>query len=259
MPSFIVHSIAGEELSKRLKFNKKNHNKFFVANLLPDTVQLERNPNWTSEELRKAIQKEKHVSHFRTDFDSILSYPDLNYFLAEYEDLVKKDFIAFGYFFHLYTDYYYFNKFLPKVITFLCEDKKTKALIKPDNKYNMINKTGIIMLKQDFWNKKSDDSIYGEYNRLNKYIIDKYNFKYDLDLYKDILSDNFKVPIKEIKIDGIEALLEELNEFYKKSLESGFEEFRIFNEKEVDSLIKDVVDNFLEEYDYLIKQLKLIK
>ena len=91
MPSFIVHSVAGEELSKRLGFDKKTHNKFFVANLLPDTVQLERDPNWSPEELRKAIQKEKHVSHFRTDFETILSYPDLDYFLSEYEDLVKND------------------------------------------------------------------------------------------------------------------------------------------------------------------------
>lgn len=57
MPSFIVHSVAGEELSKRLGFDKKTHNKFFVANLLPDTVQLERDPNLSPEELRKAIQK----------------------------------------------------------------------------------------------------------------------------------------------------------------------------------------------------------
>ena len=57
MPSFIVHSVAGEELNKRLGFDKKTHNKFFVANLLPDTVQLERDPNLSPEELRKAIQK----------------------------------------------------------------------------------------------------------------------------------------------------------------------------------------------------------
>ena len=254
MPSFIVHSVAGEELSKRLKFDKKTHNKFFVANLLPDTVQLERDPNWSPEELRKAIQKEKHVSHFRTDFDTILSYPDLDYFLKEYEDLVKKDIIAFGYFFHLYTDNYYFTKFLPKMITFLMEDQKTIANIKPENKYNKINKTGKVMAKVDFWAKNSEDGIYGEYNRLNKYIIDKYNFKYDVVLYRDILKDDFIVPIKEIKIDGIDNLLEELNNFYMKSMDSSVEEFRIFEGNEVDNLIKEVVDNFIKDYGYLIRK-----
>lgn len=254
MPSFIVHSVAGEELCKRLDFNKNKLNKFFVANLLPDTVQLERNPEWSSEELRKAIQKEKHVSHFRTDFESLLSYPDLKYFLNEYEELVKNDVIAFGYFFHLYTDYYYFSKFLPKIITFLCEDQITEALIKLDNKYNKINKTGTIMLKQDFWNKKNDDGIYGEYNRLNKYLIDKYNFKFNIDLYKKILNNKFKLSIKEIKIDGIGDLLEELNSFYDKSINSDKEDFKIFTEVDIDNLIKDIVDSFIDEYSYLFNK-----
>lgn len=254
MPSFIVHSVAGEELSKRLGFDKDTHNKFFVANLLPDTVQLERDPNWSPEELRKAIQKEKHVSHFRTDFETILSYPDLDYFLSEYEEIVKNDIIAFGYFFHLYTDNYYFTRFLPKMITFLMEDQKTIANIKPENKFNKINKTGKVMAKVDFWNKHNEDGIYGEYNRLNKYIIDKYNFKYDVVLYRDILKDDFIVPIKEIKIDGIDNLLEELNNFYKKSMDSTVEEFRIFEGNEVDNLIKEVVDSFIKDYGYLIRK-----
>lgn len=254
MPSFIVHSVAGEELSKRLGFDKETHNKFFVANLLPDTVQLERDSNWSPEELRKAIQKEKHVSHFRTDFETILSYPDLDYFLSEYEELVKNDIIAFGYFFHLYTDNYYFKTFLPKMITFLQEDQETLAKVKLENKFNKINKTGKVMSKVDFWNKNNEDGIYGEYNRLNKYVIDKYNFKYDVDLYRNILKDNFVVPIKEIKVDGIDNLLDELNTFYQKSIDSSVEEFRIFKDSDVDSLIKDVVDNFLEDYDYLIRK-----
>lgn len=254
MPSFIVHSVASEELSKRLGFDKKTHNKFFVANLLPDTVQLERDPNWSPEELRKAIQKEKHVSHFRTDFETILSYPDLDYFLSEYEDLVKNDIIAFGYFFHLYTDNYYFTKFLPNMITFLQEDQTTIANIKAENKFNKINKTGKILAKVDFWNKSNEDGIYGEYNRLNKYVIDKYNFKYDVELYRNILKDDFVVPIKEIKVDGINNLLEELNNFYKKSMESEVEDFRLFDSDGVDSLISDVVDNFMRDYDYLIRK-----
>ena len=254
MPSFIVHSVAGEELSKRLGFDKKTHNKFFVANLLPDTVQLERDPNWSPEELRKAIQKEKHVSHFRTDFETILSYPDLDYFLSKYEDLVKTDIIAFGYFFHLYTDNYYFTKFLPNMITFLQEDQKNIANIKTENKFNKINKTGKILAKVDFWNKNNEDGIYGEYNRLNKYVIDKYNFKYDVELYRNILKDDFVVPIKEIKVDGIDNLLEELNNFYKKSMESEVEKFRLFDGDGVDNLITDVVDNFMRDYDYLIRK-----
>lgn len=254
MPSFIIHSVAGEELCKRLGFDKEMQNMFFVGNLLPDTVQLERNPNWSPEELRKAVQKEKHISHFRTNLENILLYPDLKFFLSEYENIVKDDIVALGYFFHLYTDYYYFAKFLPKMITFLMEDKENVAKIKIDNKYNRINKTGKVIPKSDFWSKTNEDGIYGEYNRLNKYIINKYNFRYNVDLYRRILNDNFIMPIKEIKVDGIDNLLDELNGFYKKSIESSEEEFRIFNKSDVDNLITDVVDNFLINYNYLIRK-----
>lgn len=140
------------------------------------------------------------------------------------------------------------------MITFLQEDQTTIANIKAENKFNKINKTGKILAKVDFWNKSNEDGIYGEYNRLNKYVIDKYNFKYDLDLYRNILKDDFVVPIKEIKVDGINNLLEELNNFYKKSMESEVEDFRLFDSDGVDSLISDVVDNFMRDYNYLIRK-----
>lgn len=253
MPSFIIHSVVGEELSKRLGFSEEEHNKFFVANLLPDTVKLEIDPNWDSVQLRHAIQRVKKTTHFRTNDDAILSHPDLKYFLDKYDDLVKTDIITFGYFVHLYTDWYYFTKFLPKMITFLCEDKKSLATIKKDNKYNRINKNNELMAKEDFWSKINKDGIYGEYSRLNKYIIEKYNFKYDYELYKKIINNDFNILIEEVNSDGIDNLLDELNNFYKESLESELEDFKIFDSCDVDNLINDVVDSFLLEYSYLIK------
>ena len=39
MPSFIVHSIAGEKIMEYLKLNGEAKNKFFIANLLPDAKE----------------------------------------------------------------------------------------------------------------------------------------------------------------------------------------------------------------------------
>ena len=252
VPSFIVHSVAGREISKYLKLKGDDKTKFFIANLLPDCNQVEIDNKWDDIELRRQIQRGKRVTHFRTEVDSTIEAPDMDYFLKKYKNNIKMDIVAFGYFFHLYTDYYYFTKFLPKMITFLDKDYNVTTS-KKDNVYIKVSKTGKILGLMEFWGKHSDEGLYGDYNRLNKYIIDKYNFKYNFYKYKKFLdSGEFHVIIKEINPSTIYTLLRELNNFYKVSFGSPVEEFKIFKEEDVDKFIEDVIDSFLTTYsEYL--------
>ena len=257
MPSFLVHSIAGREVIKKLNLSTDQENKFFIANLLPDTRQIERDPNWDEVELRRNIQKEKKITHFRTNDKGILEYPNLDLFLDHYGELITNDIIVFGYFFHLYTDYYYFKEFLPRIITFLDKDYNITNK-KTDNAYIKINKDGKIISKLDFWSKVNPDGLYQDYSRTNKYLITKYNFKYNYDIYKEYLKDisNFPLKIKEIKFEKIFDLLEELNIFYNDSKNSKLEEFRVFTKEDIDNLVNEIIANFLEEYDFLLRGYK---
>ena len=253
MPSFIVHSIAGREIAKILNLTGKKRDYFFIANLLPDTNQVEKRDDLSDKDLRILIQKEKKITHFRTTTDGILSYPDIDYFLSKYKDKVKNDIVVLGYFFHLYTDYYYFHDFLPKLLTFLDKDGN-EIYKKDDNDIIKINKTGKLIKKDDFWSKRNSIGIYSDYSRLNTYLIKKYNFPYDYNKCKSIIdSGEFSVPIAEINPSKIGDVLKELDNFYTEALNNNIEEFKIFNKEDIDNLISDVSNTFLEKYNSFIK------
>ena len=252
MPSFIVHSIAGEKIMEYLKLNGEAKNKFFIANLLPDAVKLDIKSGVSDRNLKKEIQINKKNTHFKVNNESVLAYPDVDYFLCQYHNLVEKDIVALGYFFHLYTDYYYFSFFLPKYITFL--DANLNEIDKKSyNIYNKIDKTGLILKKQWFWNSDNLDGIYAEYNRINQYLIKKYNFSFDANMYIDYLKkNNFVNMISETDIKDISNLLYELNGYYQTSLNNRIEKLKIFLESDIDNFICEVTDSFLKKYKYFI-------
>lgn len=251
MPSFLVHSIAGREIIKKLNLSNEEENQFFIANLLPDTRQIEIDDSWDEIELRRNVQNGKKMTHFRGESQGILEYPDLDFFLKKYGSSIKNDLIVYGYFFHLYTDYYYFHTFLPRVITFLDKDYN-ETNIKVEHLYIKVKQDGKIIDKLDFWSRKDKKGLYQEYSRINKYLIDKYNFTYDYDKYIDYLNNKkLSVKIEEIKLDKIYDLLEELNGYYEEAKDSNLEEFLIFSREDIDNLIQETIDSFFEKYGNL--------
>ena len=252
MPSFIIHSIVGRELCKKLKFSDEDSKKFFIANLLPDIKQNVYADNLSDQEIRKLIQKEKRVTHFRNNEQDILEYPDLDLFLKTYGKLIE-DLTVFGYFFHLYTDFYYFSVFLPKIIIFL--DKEYKETSKKENNcFIKIIKTNEIITVENFWSKKNPKGIYHDYSALNKYLIDKYSFYFN---YQDILSffnsSLFVNKIEEIDIKNFPLLLKDLKMFYEEAKDDN-SSFNIFSTDEVDLLINNIIISFIENYSYLFSK-----
>lgn len=254
MPSFIIHSIVGRELCKKLKLSKEDSKIFFLANLLPDIKQIKDEDDLSDKEKRISIQREKRVTHFRSNDLDILEYPDLNLFLKEYEKSID-DLIVFGYFFHLYTDYYYFAKFLPTIITFLDENYK-ETIEKENNCFIRINKTNAVYPVDDFWSKKNLKGIYHDYSLLNRYLIRKYKFKYNYEEIKTHFDDSLFInKIKEIDITNFPELLEELDLFYKEAISSNSSlSFNIFNPIELDTLIDNINTSFVENYSYLFSK-----
>ncbi len=248
MPSFMIHSITGKELLKKLHLSKDQEMKFFIANILPDTRQIERNPEWDEVELRKNIQQEKKITHFRGERSGILEYPNLKLFLDKYGHLIKEDIIVFGYFFHLYMDYYYFHTFLPKIITFLDKDYK-ETHIKADYAYIKVNKDKRIIEKLDFWSKSNPIGLYQEYSRINSYLIEKYDFTFNYKKYKKYLEENnYPLKIEEIKVEKVHDLLDELDVYYHETDKYKGEEYTIFTKKDLDNLIQETIETFINEY-----------
>ena len=133
MASFVVHHTCGINLIKNLEerglnFTEQNILDFIYGNLIVDSVDK------TSS---IPVQTQKIATQFRdlNKLDRIIQCPNLNNFLAKYQHLlIEKNYVALGYYFHLYTDVMFFKDLFNISFTFLDKDYKKTEYIK-DTKY----------------------------------------------------------------------------------------------------------------------------
>lgn len=122
MPSFAIHSVCGNELLKKINITPEQKYEFIIGNVLPDVSRVKNFNDLDDNEKRREIQSRKKKTHFRKKNDEVIEYSDCEMFLNKYEEIIKQNVNALAYFFHLYTDYYFYKVFLNKVITFYDED-----------------------------------------------------------------------------------------------------------------------------------------
>ncbi len=256
MPSFAIHNICGLELLKKLDVDEGNKNKFIIGNILPDVSRISKYNELDDIGKRKAIQKRKKETHFRNNTDKIVEYPNCSVFLNKYRDYIENDIITLAYFFHLYTDYYYFKYVFSKIITFLDENYEVTD-IKSNFKYVKINKTNEIVLGKDFFNKKNPKGIYKEYSRCNSYLARKYDCKVDIYELIDFIDQNgFLTHIEETNSLYAYYAIRKL-EKYVNEIDVDDCELLIFRKEDLDNLVDDVVDNFILEYGYLLDKYRM--
>lgn len=256
MPSFTIHTIAGKELIKKINLTRNDKITFLISNLLPDARSIKINPNWSEQERRKNIQLEKRKTHFRTNTTDVLEYPNINIFLNKYENEIKNNIATLGYFFHLYTDYYYFKFFLPRYIKFY-DTNMNITNIRKDNAYiEKINSNKIVETK-DFWSKYSFNSVYHEYSKMNNYIMDKYHLRVSCDELREFIKTNKIDPqIEEIDSSNTIQVINKLDKLLNVSNENKNTNFNIFKLNDIDKLIEEIVESFINNYDYLLKNYK---
>lgn len=193
MASSIIHMAVASEVNKLIK---RDNNKILIGSIAPD--------------ISKLIGESKFKSHFLDSLDNDI--PNINKFLNKYKDKMNDDFVM-GYFIHLYTDYLWFNYFIPE---FYSEPMITKL----DG--SVVKCTGNMLSLY----------IYNDYTNLNIQLLDEYNL--DLKIFYN------KIP----EIDNIieEIPVEKLNLIINKSGEI------IANTKEKKSFVFDIknIKNFIE-------------
>ena len=251
MPSFAIHTVCGIELLKKLKIDNNDKKRFIIGNILPDVSRVVNFKKLDDHNKRRSIQDRKMITHFRIDDDIILRYPDLNKFLSKYEDSVKKDIVSLAYFFHLYTDYYYFKIFLNKIFEFYDKDMNISNK-ENDVYYVKVLRTNEVFEYKSLFNKMGNDSIYNDYTVSNKYLINKYNLDIDYDdLIEFIDQNSFHTEIKESNSLFAYYAILKLRK-YLKELEIVDDKLRYFTYEEFDSLVENIVDNFIKDYGYLL-------
>ena len=256
MPSFMIHTIAGEKMIKKLNLQEEDKKKFFISNLLPDTVDRKYYKEYKGAERRARKQQIKRITHFRTDYSHTFEYPNLEYFLSKYEEQVKVDINFLAYFFHLYTDYYYFAKYLPTIITFYDKDHK-ESKSRSENVTVEIKNYHTEIDHEDFWDNFGDKSIYSDYSRLNQYLISKYKLSFETDeLINYLNSTNYNVDMEEINPSLAIQALNNLKRIVTESLKQPEEKLKIFTIDQIENLMDETVSTFLETYGYLLEGYK---
>lgn len=219
MPGYIIHLTAANFFLNSLPFSHplnqpKAKNAFLVGNLLPDTV------------------KDKFQSHFRSPdtLQEIVQYPILSKFLDKYRRLLPDPSVQ-GYLFHLYTDYRFFTEYMPRIVRFT--DKYGRSTTKKDDiVWAEIQKTNIKIKPADFF---SEDYYYGDYTRMNTWLVIHYRLPIQLDI-------NIKNPgIEEVRYSDIAEILEELKSYLIMPPKAA-DDLAVFNRKELLNYIRSIAN-----------------
>ncbi len=159
MPGYVMHLAVAEQIIEICHITKmEDCNELRIGSIVPDT--------------RKGNEKRK--SHFWTDEEYIrfARKPDLHMFMNKYGKSLANPYI-FGYYAHLYMDYHFVMKYWP--LHYMFYDKNMQpADIYDDVEWVRYIDTNELILRQDFF---SEQYYYGDYNRMNRYMLLYYGIK----------------------------------------------------------------------------------
>lgn len=226
MPGFILHLTAGAMLidetdNNPMFYYEDDINNFFTGCILPD------------------VSERKWMSHFRNKEQKgkIMQVPDLSLFMDMYGDRINEP-LFLGYLFHLYIDYRFFNEYIPRVASFIDENGNETPYIK-DASHVHIKKLNKIITDEQY---RSDEYYYGDYTRMNTYLINRYNIPVDI-------FDNIKIPeIYGVDVDDFTAFVEKMKGYLSVS-ENEIENLKIFDIEDVLDMIKEWTYDFMNEYN----------
>lgn len=220
MPGYILHLAAAKIATETCAKLKGFEEAFWLGSLMPDTV------------------KEKSGSHFRNPMyhGNMIEYPDLPLFLKKYAHLME-DISCQGYCFHLFTDYKYFHEYLPSIMELQNADGE------PVQKRNDVvwvyhRKTGQKIRRDDFF---SDQYLYGDYTKLNRYLVERYQLPLRLSMRVD------NPGIEEVRYQDVSKVFNQLEEFMDLS-ESQVVGLNVLELDNVITFLEHTAEEFIKEY-----------
>ena len=225
MPGFILHLTAGKMLLDDTRLSKvistkKDENMFLIGCVIPDASD------------------RKRISHFRNTNQRglIRQVPDLNLFKEKYGDRLNEPFFL-GYMFHLYIDLRFFSEYLVKLVTFYDKYGNYTEYIK-NGEMVKINKSNEIVSVDEY---RSDEYYYGDYTRMNTYLIKKFNIPMDIFNVDEI-------PImEEINSECIPAFFDKMIGYTNVNEDEIFN-LKVFDIDDIIRYISEWTNEFVKKY-----------
>lgn len=271
MASFVIHHIAGEQLLLKLEevykieLEEDKKNQFLLGNLIVDSIKTEKeiSKNIATQKskdlqrkIRKQIQIEKRITHFRNEKDQNLCIqaPQVNEFCRKYKDLIMTDLSALGYFYHLYVDKLFFDDLFCD--TFECLDQNEQPTMYIDKvKTMMVKKNGKISPVEEFWSHEGDVSIYHDYTVMNQLLLEYYGTSFEAEkLYAFAAVQFFNPGIEEVDYKNIADVISKTAQYIEQSPHVQNTGLNVFDENIVKDFIAKTVSSFISEYGTLIER-----
>lgn len=232
MPGYIIHlaeakmifDIAEKKDKIRKICSEEWLRKFSYGALLPDAVRKE----------------EKAYSHFwnREKNTCIVMTPQINRFLNKYDVSINTPELL-GYLAHLDLDLKFWNEYIRECVEFQDEyGIQTEDITTVKSVF--IKKIRKAILPEEFFSAKY---LYGDYTKLNKYLINKHSLiipKYNVK-YKNI--------VQEVKNKDMEKILLNLQHYI---VEEDGSSLTVFSKESLERFVKKQAQEFSKKYiDYV--------
>lgn len=208
-----------------LLHNKEQWKKqFSCGSLMPDAVE----------------KNQKRYSHFwnEKDLSNVIITPDIDRFLEKYQMDLENPLLC-GYFSHLFLDVCFYRDFLEKYVSFYNANNCAEAVASKIS-YVKVHKNKKRVSLDTFF---SEEYLYGDYTKLNKFFLDKYQFPVTWNI------DMEKPPIKEVKTCDLKLISKELEHFLNQETD-GTGGCMVLEKNELDLFLEGVADEIV---DYLMK------
>lgn len=227
MPGYVVHLALAETVLKRNNISDDNFAYMYrIGSIVPDTEK-------TGHKEKSHFWSEDILSHF-------VRMPSLEMFLNKYEDVINEPYVM-GYYSHLLLDYKFVTEYWKKHYEFydICGNVCDAYT---DVRQVCYLDTGELISRADFFSEKF---YYGDYDRMNSYLMFKYNIIPPV--YKDDVIE--KGGIQEVCSEASKYSLEKMlnylrSEKYKdeKAVCETCLKLKVFDIEELNKLISDTAD-----------------
>ena len=260
MASFVVHYLCGLKMCAFMEekfsctLSKAEKNEFLLGNFMPDSSHLCFGSfEGTPLEWKEEIQKEKVSTHFRNPIRSLycIQCPSLSLFLSKYGALFYKHLSVLGYFFHLYTDCYFFRDLFLHSFQFL-DVSLRPTVVKSRARFVKVLKNNVLYRVNDFWNQ---GGIYQDYTVMNRLLLQREDFCLDFDSLEEYAKKYFVNPgICEVDYSKVCSVLQQTREHVLESLELENLKLNVFSLEDILDFMDKIVYRFWNDYAFLLEE-----
>lgn len=231
MPGYVAHLAVCRRLLDRLELTCEEKSLFIVGSVIPDVCG----------------RNEKKDSHFWTGrtTEYFVRRPDIDTFLKEYGDRLCEPYV-FGYYAHLKLDCMYLDNYWAKHFRFLDADGNSAELYS-DVAYVRLLDNMRTYTREEFF---SDRYMYGDYDRLNRYIKESFGIDRQqiVSAIAYVTEHAHECPrLGGLDVKASEKALYDMLDFFKDT-EAEDEQLSVINRDEFMALIGAAADFLTETY-----------